>query len=130
MKNLKFLGVLLVGLFMPILVNADTAVIKDIDALKACVETSNICEIKANIEVKDIDFNKGHIRIAKDYKLIIAGNTKVSTAATLEAIGNIHVLSGAVLDATEMSYGETGLIASQPGKLVMENGATFKALDF
>ena len=131
MKNLKLLGVLLVGLILPTLVNADTAVINDVDALKSCVETSDICQLNADIEVKDIDFNKGTIEIPEGKTLTISGNTKASSDATIIVNGTIVIKSGAILDASKMSFGaSTGLVANQSGKLTIEENGTFIGLDY
>lgn len=131
MKSLKFIGVLLVGLFMPILVNADTAIINDKASLEKCIETSDACQINSNIEIKDIDFTKGTIEIPEGKTLTISGTTKVSSNATIIVNGTIVIKGGAVLDASKMSYGSTsGLIANQTGKLTIEANGTFIGLDY
>ena len=130
MKKLKLLGVLLVSLMVfGLSVNAETTV-TNIEDLKKCLETSENCVLGNNIVVENEDFTKGKIEIPAGMVLTIAGKTKVSSSATIKAIGDIRIATGGVLDATDMSFGATGLIANQPGQLIIEEDGTFIALNY
>lgn len=133
MKSLKFLGVLLVSVFMPIMVNAaDTAVINDASALEECIKTSAICQINANITVEDEVFNSGTIEIPAGKTLTVKGNTKVSGTATMIIDGAI-IVEG-VLDASEMQFGygenAVGLRGDRDGIIQVKSEGVFISLDF
>ena len=90
MKNLRVLGVLLVSLIFPIVVNADTAVINDAEALEACVKTSDVCQINKDIVVEDAIFDSGTIEIPAEKTLTIKGNGEISES---ESNTENHVLT-------------------------------------
>lgn len=127
MKRFKMLGVILVSIFLPLMVNAEIkyTYVNTVDELNECFTEKDV-----NCAVKDVNFENGSIVIPEGKVLTIAGKTIVSENATLQAIGNIHILEGAILDAKDMNFGNPGLIPKQPGQLIIDKDGTFVGLNY